>query len=134
MAGLVVLKHCIVEYTDWGVITHFPQSITGAQAHGVPHDTPHYFVAAHRAGYGDDILAYCREHDAFHNLVGQWFTDSVSDVLWCQAHKLPVNRANATFEEIAVQTAQRWVRGAEQPIVGDVDWFGFRDYAKQVLG
>jgi hypothetical protein len=135
MTGLVVLKHCIVEYTDWGVITHFPQSITGAQAHGVPHyDDKHYWVASHRAGCGDNLLRYAQEHDAAHSLVSEWLTDSASDVLWNLAHKTEPNPYGAICEEALAQMLQRWCRCNEEPIISGVDWHGLRAYALGRLG
>lgn len=127
----IVLFYCIVEYTDWGCFTRFPDNVSIAAA---PHYTPHYHVIAHRLGYGDDVLAYCREHEVCHSLVSEWFEDAPSAVLWDLAHERKTDPIVALREEVMVQLVQRWVRAAERPILADVDWDGLRAWALEVLG
>lgn len=127
---IVALSYCTIEYTEWGCLTRFPDD-TSAPA--TPHYTPHYYVITHRLGYGDDVLTYCREHEVCHSLVAEWFQDTPSAVLWDLAHQKVPDPIVALHEEVMVQMVQRWVRGAERPILADVDWDGLRARALEVL-
>lgn len=62
---MIKMKHCLFEYTPEGARTY----ILGHPVEAHPHHTPHYHVIAHRCGYGDDVMAYCREHEFCHNFV-----------------------------------------------------------------
>lgn len=112
-----------VTHADWGCWSAYPDG-AGYGAH--PHDTHHYAVIAHRCGYGDDLLTYCREHEVTHHLVGEVFFGGRSPVIWKLAHGDPVDPAYAAVEEAMVMTVQRWLRAAERPIVGGVDWEAIR--------
>src|ERR1041385_9361001 len=122
--AIVLLKFCSIDWTPTGCLTKFKD---GTEIASFPHDIPHYYVIAHRTGYGDDLLRYCREHDFFHSYCEQFFHDRPSPVLWSLAHGGEVE--NSDYEEIAVQTCQRWVRTGERPIVGTVDWDRFKQDA-----
>jgi len=113
------LRFCHVEYTDFGCVTRFPD---GAEVSAWPHDMPHYHVIAHRTGYGDDLLAYCREHEVAHAFVAQFLRNDCSYVLLALAHGQKVNLGAALYEECMAQTFQRWVRANERPIIGGCDW------------
>lgn len=128
----ITLKYCAVIYYPWGCETVFHDGRTWP---AIPHpELPHYHVIAHRCGYGDDVLAYCREHEVCHHLVAEWFHDTRSGVLWNLAHDLPQSDSAAgVLEEIAAQTLQRFIRANERPIVADVDWDGLRTRALNVL-
>ena len=67
-------------------------------------------------------LAYCREHEVFHHVVGAVFYFGPSPVLWRLAHGEPVDEKYAALEEATVMALQRWVRAGERPIIGGVDW------------
>src|SRR3954469_16634406 len=102
---MIQLKYCTVEWFPFGARTEFPD---GSHIESFPHDIPHYHVIAHRSGYGDDLLAYCREHDFFHAFCEEFFNDRASPVLSSLAHGTEVD--NSVYEELMVQTCQRWVR------------------------
>jgi hypothetical protein len=121
---MIQLTHCSVEWTPHGSRMTFKD---GVRLESWPHDVPHYHVNAHRLGYNGDLLAYCRDHDFFHAFCEQWFYDRPSPTLWAVAHNKPV--PDATYEEMAVMTCQRWVRANERPIIGDVDWDAFKTEA-----
>jgi hypothetical protein len=109
------LRHCEVEWTPEGCLTCFAD---GSRIGAYPHDTPHYHVIAHRTGYGDDLLAYCREHELAHALTQELLHDRPSPILWALAHgEMPSGRA-AAEEEAFAQMFQRWVRANERPIIG----------------
>jgi hypothetical protein len=131
MPKLILLPGVAVEWTDTGCRTTFED---GAQTDSWPHDTAHYHVVAHRCGYGDDILAYCREHDACHVLLARRLMDMHSPVLWAQAHGEPVAPGLAAIEELTVQSFQAWLRASQRPIVGEIDWDGLRSEALALLG
>lgn len=120
-------------WTEQGALTVFPSADGLYRLHGdaaysteaYPHpDDHHYHVIAHRCGYGDDLLAYCREHELAHALVAQCIGASrPSTVLWHQARMLgPAPVGLSIFEEIAAQALQRWVRANERPILAGADW------------
>jgi hypothetical protein len=124
---MVILKYCNIIESVSGCITTFPDETS---IESFPHDIPHYYVIAHRCGYGDNLLWYCREHDFFHAFCEEYFHDRPSPVLWSLAHGEEVI---STYEEIVVQTCQRWVRSNERPIIGGVDWDAFRARAVELL-
>lgn len=100
----------------------------------IPHDTHHYHVIAHRLGYGDDIMAYSREHDVCHAIMAEWFGDVPSPIFWAMAHGEPHDHWGDVYEELAVMALQRFVRANERPIVADVDWDALKARALEVLG
>lgn len=125
------LRHCSIEYTDAGCTMRFDD---GAAIDAIPHPSlPHYHVIAHRLGYGDDLMAYCREHEVCHALIAEWFHDEPSQVLWALAHGEPHDYASGVLEEIATQALQRFIRANERPIVGDVDWDALRERALKLM-
>lgn len=113
---------CLMEFTEWGCVTKFRD---GAILNSIPHDTPHYYVIAHRCGYGDDILRYCQEHDLAHLVFTEHFNHRT--VLWDVAKGNKPDRIMAIFEELSAQSLQRYARCNEEPIVSDVDWSIVRD-------
>lgn len=134
-----VLERAAVTLTDDGCYSTFADGTTwGAQ----PHDTPHYDEIARRCGYlppnncADPTpiremtaaarMAYCREHEVFHHVVGEVFFFGPSPVLWKLAHGHDVDPMYAALEEAMVMTLQRWVRAGERPIIGGVDWDALR--------
>ncbi len=119
-----------VAYSPDGAISTYAD---GASYGAQPHDTHHYHLVAHRCGYGDDVMAYAREHEVFHHLVGARFYGGPSPVLWALAHGQDVTPEAAAVEEAMVMTCQRWVRANERPIIGGVDWDGFRGQALGLL-
>jgi hypothetical protein len=117
---MVQLRYCSIEWTDTGARTVFPD---GAETVAWPHpEQPHYHVISHRCGYGDDVLAYCREHELAHALVAQEILGEPSHVLESLARGLTPDRGLAVVEEMAVATLLRWVRANERPIVANCDW------------
>jgi hypothetical protein len=117
---LLQLTHCAIAWTDYGARIVFP---SGKEISAWPHpEMPHYHVIAHRVGYGDDLLAYCREHELAHIVAAEAFTSGPSYVLHALAHGEPVDQGRALMEEMAALTIQRWVRANERPILSGCDW------------
>lgn len=119
------LDHCTVEWTAEGARVAFIDTVPARlETCAYPHpDQPHYHVIAHRCGYGDDLLGYCREHELAHALVAQCFgTSRPSCVLLAQARGDDPPRGLAMLEELAAQALQRWVRANERPILAGLDW------------
>lgn len=116
----LVLENCLLKWTERGAELAFDDG-TGCEAWPHPEE-PHYHVIAHRCGYGDDLLAYCREHELAHALIVQEFDSLPPVVQWSLAHGMEAPRGEALFEEIAAQTLQRWVRANERPILAGCDW------------
>lgn len=128
---MIHLRHCTVEFTPEGATTRFPD---GTSVDATPHpDDHHYSVVAHRLGYGDDILAYCQEHEVCHSLAAQWFWDEPSHVLWSLAHKQQVHRGKGIYEEMAAQTLQAWLRANVRPILSGADWSALKRDALELL-
>jgi hypothetical protein len=122
----ISLCFATVEYTAEGCVTRFDD---GASFGALPHDTHHYAVIAHRTGYGDDLLAYCREHEVCHLIAEEALRGRPSAILWGLAHGQPVAPLEAVYEELAAQALQRWLRANERPIIGGVDWDEIKRYA-----
>lgn len=120
-----------VTYTQEGCFTSYDDG-TSYGAH--PHDTHHYYVIAHRCGYGDDVLAYAREHEACHHIVGHWIKQGGSDVIGPLAHGVQPDPVKAVMEEAMTMIFQRWLRANERPIIGGVDWDGLKVRALTLLG
>jgi hypothetical protein len=127
---MIDLLYCSVKWEPWGVRVLFPD---GVHADGAPHDTAHYRVIAHRLGYGDDIMAYAREHDFCHAYVEQELHRRPSRVLRGVAVGKYAPTADAVYEEIMAQTLQRWLRTNERPIVSGCDWDALRRGALELL-
>lgn len=123
IGDVVTAKHCVVNIADYGCVTIFPDnSMFGAH----PHDTHHYHVISHRLGYGDDIWAYCVEHEIAHVVVAEFFHDRASHVIWELAHQREPAAMETLHEEVLAQMLQRWARTHERPILGGVDWDGLK--------
>jgi hypothetical protein len=127
---MIKLQFCSLEWTEWGVTTRFHD---GSEVGAWPHDTHHYRVISHRLGYGDDVMAYCREHEFAHAFVAERLRDEPSYVLECLAKGRPIDMSFAIFEEMAAQTFQRWLRANERPILAGVDWDGLKRDALGLL-
>lgn len=138
---VLTLRHATVTYTPEGCYSTFRD---GSSYGAHPHDTPDYNEVAQRCGYqgvwdglpdlsGLARLAFCREHEVCHHLIGERIYGGPSPVLWALAHGEEVAPEDAVLEELAVQALQRFVRAGERPIIGGVDWCGLRDQALAVL-
>lgn len=127
---MIEMRLSTVEITDWGAVTHFHD---GSSYGAHPHDTHHYHVAAHRAGYGDDIMAYCREHEVCHLLIEEWLHDRPSRVIWGLAHNKPLSAHEAAYEELGAQTLQKWLRANERPLIGGIPWDSIKREALRLL-
>ena len=79
-----------------------------------PQDTPAYRAQAQAIGYGDDMLAMCREHDYLHALLCQALGLPVSPALLGAINGAPTNDLTGAEEDL-VLAAQRflnlWRRG-----------------------
>jgi hypothetical protein len=126
----IELRHATIQSMAWGCVTTFND---GAFANSVPHDSHHYHVIAHRCGYGDDISAYCFEHDFVHSLLCERIFSAPSPILWGVAHKQPLSAEASMFEEIAVQATQRWLRSNERPIIAGIEWDDLKQDAMRLL-
>lgn len=102
-----------------GSLTTFP-GLERHSSNAYPHpEDPHYPVVAYECGYGDDLMAYCREHDFVHSFLADACGELAgSPVLWwearCALHPYPLN---AVREEALVIAFQRWLRANQAPII-----------------
>jgi hypothetical protein len=125
------LKFCQIDWDQEHICVSFPD---GTYINATPHsDDPHYHVIANRLGYGDNLFWYALEHEFCHAFLEERIYNRPSNVLWSLAHNIPLIDSLCAYEEIAVQTFQRWLRAGEQPIVGGVDWIGLKNDALQRL-
>ena len=127
---MIELKYATVFFMDWGCRTCFDD---GTSADAIPHHTNHYHVIAHRLGYGDNVLAYCQEHEFCHSFLEERLHNRPSQVLWGVAHGNMLSGPAATYEELAAQTFQRWLRANERPISSGVDWDTLKAQAQEFL-
>jgi len=124
-------RFATVEPQPWGCITRFHD---GAQVPAQHHpDDHHYHVIAHRTGYAGDTLAYSIEHEVCHLVAEEMLHGRPSRVLWGLAHGAPLAPHDAAYEELATQALQRFVRAAERPIVGGVDWDALKARVLEVM-
>jgi hypothetical protein len=129
---VIHLAHCSIQWTGFGCTTRMTAG--GEEISAWPHrDDPHYYVIAHRCGYGDNILAYCREHEFAHAFIAEKIAGAPSVVLTWTAKLAPLDKATALFEEMAAQTFQRFLRANERPILAGADWDGLKAEALQLL-
>ena len=126
----IELRHCTVEFLDWGCMTHFRDG-TSFGAH--PHETHRYYVVSHKCGHGDDIMGFCRYHEFFHSFTAQRLHDEPSYVLWTLAHKMPQNRGDVVYEEMAAQQVHQWVMTGDEPIISGHDWHDLKTEALFLL-
>jgi hypothetical protein len=128
---MIELAHCNIKFEPWGVRVVFPD---GLYADGTPHPgMPHYHVIAHRCGYGDDLVAYCREHDFAHAFVEERLHYRPSRVLRGIATGRMISGEDAAYEEAFAQMFQRWVRANERPLLAGVDWDALKREALGLL-
>jgi hypothetical protein len=127
---VIRLEFCTVEFHPWGARTTFPG---GETVDATPHDTHHYHVISHRCGYGDDVMAYCREHEFAHAFVAERLRGAKSVVLWGLAIGQMPDRGAVTYEEVVAQAFQRWLRAHERPIISGVDWDALKADALELL-
>jgi hypothetical protein len=122
-------QHCTFRFRNFGCETTF---LDGVVLESFPHpeDNDYHIIAA-RLGYHYNLLAYCREHDFFHNFCADWFLHKPSPSLWASAHEGIA--VNAPVEEMAVHACQRWVRANERPIISGVNWDRFKSLALDIL-
>ena len=106
----IYLKY--VEFDIWcdSVVTRFAD---GTECAGTPHETPDYLARAMRLGYGNDIMAYLRDHELAHNLIAQELWDKPSPVLHAVAKGQPLSFAEADPEERLVINFQGFLRQGE---------------------
>lgn len=123
---MIRLRFCDIALTDWGCETRFHDG-TSIGAH--PHDEPDYHLVSADCGNPGDILGFCRDHDAIHSLVAEWFFGAPSRILWELAHDRSASPSIAVQEEALVQTCRRWVRADKRPIIADADWYGFKRWS-----
>src|SRR5436305_10212291 len=132
---LISLKYADLSWTETGVRVWYrnvtAQGLGTVQGH--PHNTPHYYVIAHRCGYGDDVMAYCREHEFFHEWLSEIMYDTPSPVLWALANGRVLSGPRSIMEELLVQAFQRWVRANERPIVSGGKWDEWKAEALRLL-
>lgn len=128
---MIRLKFCTIEPKADGCRVRFLWS--GKHCDARPHKTPHYHVIAHRCGYGDDVSAYCVEHEFAHCFIEERLYNRPSIVLWSLAHNVELEAKKALYEEVAAQTFQRWLRANERPILAGVDWDGLKRDALELL-
>lgn len=128
---MIRLRRVVIEPTEWGCVSRFDD---GSSFGAHEHQTPHYHVISHRCGYGDDLRAYCIEHEFSHHFLAERLGGGVSPIIWALAHRETPEPGAAAIEELAVQAFQRWLRANERPIVGGTDWDALKRDALALLG
>lgn len=127
---MITLRHAFLTFEPYGALVTFRD---GSKVASTPHQTPHYYVIAHRLGYGDDVMAYCREHEFAHLFMEEAIHDRPSRVLYGLARGAPLSDTDALYEEAIAQMFQRWLRANERPILGGIDWDDLKQGALHLL-
>jgi hypothetical protein len=125
-----------LQFACFDVYPDFVRTVftSGGAVDGAPHpEMPHYHVIAHRCGYGDDLMAYCLEHEFCHSFLSEQLHGRPSRVMFALAHGRPIAPGRAAEEEMATQMFQRWLRAHERPIVGGIDWDRLKQEALTLL-
>lgn len=125
------LLFCRVAGRDgWTETTFLDGSIYGAHAH----ETKEYRALASNLGYGDDIHAYCFDHEFAHSFLAQELRGSPSPVLWALAHgrKHP---ELTVYEEALVIMFQGFLRGVAPmyAVAPDIGWWPIRERAYALI-
>lgn len=128
---MIRLKFCTITRAEDGCKVRFHWS--GRSCEARPHHTPHYHVIAHRCGYGDDVSAYCIEHEFAHAFIEERLHNRPSVILWSLAHHVELEPEKSIYEEAAAQMFQRWLRANERPILSGIDWDGLKRDALALL-
>lgn len=114
--------------------TIFPD---GASYGALPHHGFHYCALAKETGYGDDIWAYCRDHELLHNLLPEAVNGTPSHVLWHLAHGTKPDPWKVWQEEALVIGFQRFLTGRDETMPATapgVDRYLIRAKALELLG
>jgi len=128
----ISLQFCDVFFTEWGAETVFPDK---ARIAAYPHpEMPHYSVIAHRCGYGDDLMAYCREHEFAHSFIEERLHGRPSEVLSALARGGTLSGYVAAYEEGMAQAFQAFLRANARPISSGVPWDRLKADALKLLG
>lgn len=104
---VISLPTATVEIWPDCVRTTLPGS---GQVMAAPEATEEYRARARALGYGDDIMAMCREHEILHSLLACWLGLPESPVLARLAAGNPMDREEMEPEEAAVLALQRLCR------------------------
>jgi hypothetical protein len=130
---VIKLKYAQIWRTDKGCESLF---YDGVKCPSYAHTfEAHYRVISHRCGYGDDVHAYCFEHDFVHHFLNEMLFDQPSPALYATANKrVYLPEAEAVREEFMVQGFQRWMRAHERPIISlPMGWDGLKQLALEML-
>jgi hypothetical protein len=69
-------RHASFWQTDQGAVTWvYAPGNNGDPIPAVPHDTEDYRARAKALGYGDDVMAMCREHEFLHSALAELLSD-----------------------------------------------------------
>lgn len=128
---LICLRYASIGWIPKGCIVCFEDGFT-VEGHAHPGNI-HYHVIAARLGYGDDVLAYSREHDFAHLFIEECLHNRPSQVLWHVAHGSPLSGPESIYEELAAQSFQAWLRANQRPITSGVDWDALKRDALAML-
>lgn len=127
----IKMTFCSVNlYPTW-CWTAFPD---GSGFGAYPHDTAEYRDIARRLGYGEDIMAYCWEHEVMHSFVSERISGQASPILWALAHRRR-HPDSTVYEEALTQAFQGFLRGGlpMSATAPDVDWWSLRQDALWLL-
>jgi hypothetical protein len=120
------LKYCEVDVWPDRVLTRFDDGTSyGAYAH----DTGHYRALADRCGYGQDIHAYCCEHEVAHSVVAEYLFNATSRVIWALAHGYVADKLDILLEEELAISLQAFTRAKVLPgsSAPAFSWFDLRN-------
>ena len=66
-------------------------------------------------------------------MVEQELHDRPSRVIWALAHGTVLSGPESSYEELAAQALQRFLRAGERPIISGIDWDGIKEKALDLL-
>jgi hypothetical protein len=114
---MISLKYCIVNATNTGVETIFPDDTISTNW---PPDDEYFRQVVKDCGFNCDEIGYIRHHDLSHAFLAEKMFDKPSPVLWNAAHEIAMDINASLYEERWVYYWQRFAMRIIPPL--ELEW------------